>query len=1309
MCTPQKIFFCSWNLNGTAGELRGRTIHNRIRSKYKQVEIFAFQELKTKEFELENTLKLIAEGGQVVVDYRSDGWSGAALVLKPSIKIISRGVKGDGQAAWATFQTQKGTAGVMSLYAPQSPAARSELWHWIQRLAGEGNWVIGGDLNMVEWGEDTNCISPILSGDECYAWMDLQQDTNLVECYKGAARRSGPRFTRVQVKGNRVEMSRLDRWHLTNNGDWVDKIAHVFHDPKAGISDHCPVIMELWVVEGSRGNHGWKSYMKIAVDDLKDQNNRTKVVAAWKNHPVNCSDPRIRWDLAWRRVKRVLKDARGEKKAQEVSREDLESIHAEWRLRIETEDSEKNKEGLRLSLAMLKEKDHQEASLWKMRSQVKWLTEGDAPSKYFFAIWQSKLKHETIRSLQLEDGTVLEDRAGILQEIGSFYRKLYMEEGDPPGAVEERARVLSLITKQVKQEDNLRIETTPTVQELEDCVKHLAKDKAPGLDGVSADVLRELWDEAKDLCLEMLETFWATEQLTTSAKKGVIKIIPKNDDTHKLTNWRPLTLTGINYKLASKLLADRLKPLLPGLISGQQTGFVPGRTIFDNILALKLGEEWALETGQEAFFLKLDFIKAYDRIRHVFLWDTLKAMGFSDKVIKLFQGLMHEAEATVHHDGEFSEVFKLEREVRQGCPLAPFLFSLSTEPLMLMLQEAAELQRIEEIKISEHKQLLHSLFADDTGLCLRATEENFWAAKEIVDRFEMISGARLNVAKSLIIPLGLETVPRWMLMTGCKVAVQGELWTYLGAPVGVGVAEDELEAFLLEKLTKKINFWANRMLNWEGRCTVLKHALSMLPNYYLMTLGLTTNGYRKLDRTCWRFLWGSNKDGQPKKSLVSWERICQEKKDGGLGLTTFKNQAIVLKMRLVSRLLEGDSAEWTEIARAMLERDFHGRRANEGLLRSAEEILVLEKITIPKNSKTLSHILKGWGVCRAKLRLLPEATRFDKDMSIDLIYKAGELLLQERKKGWQPVKRRLKTMRITDLSDLQGRPLRRLKAADLLGELPDTEIRVSGPLSEAVSLLAEWVKNMTRDNRRITDPTQWSWDLTSDAKQTTWTKETKEWKQIIIPPYQLRMKANASWGMNWDTRKWETLWKGVWQGSMFPRDKMWVWRILNKAFFTLERGATIGVTTAICKSCQQATENVDHLFLRCPHSGNTDASSLMVNIRTRGRYRGGLRIAPRRHENTEAANTEAANTAEEEHSTQEEDRRTDRSAALEGRRPKENTRTVNEDVDRSSEDLETHQRRWWSMAQELELLGFREMELEEPQEHLLFHGREERT
>ncbi|KAL3678363.1 hypothetical protein R1sor_021319 [Riccia sorocarpa] len=286
-----RIYLCSWNINGTAGDLRGRTIRNRIWNSYKEVDIFAFQELKSKEYELENTLRLLTDSGTVVVDYHSNGWGNAALVLKPTIRVLDYGVKGDGQVVWARFHTAKGMAGIMSVYAPHDLQERIRLWEWIRNKVADEDWVLGGDLNMVEWGVDTNCKSPILSSEEAIVWMDLKLDAGLVDCYEAALRRDGPRFTRVQIKGNSVEMSRLDCFYLTNQGRGVQQIARVLHDAKAGVSDHCPVVLELKVTEESQHRSSWKTYLKISVEEIREAEVRTRVVAAWRNNPTNCTDP----------------------------------------------------------------------------------------------------------------------------------------------------------------------------------------------------------------------------------------------------------------------------------------------------------------------------------------------------------------------------------------------------------------------------------------------------------------------------------------------------------------------------------------------------------------------------------------------------------------------------------------------------------------------------------------------------------------------------------------------------------------------------------------------------------------------------------------------------------------------------------------------------------------------------------------------------------------------------------------------------------------------------------------------------------
>ncbi|KAL3692018.1 hypothetical protein R1sor_005669 [Riccia sorocarpa] len=1103
---------------------------------------------------------------------------------------MDAGVKGDGHVAWVKLNTIIGVVGVACVYAPQSETSRADLWCWLARLVNEGNWVLAGDLNMVEKVEDSNCASPLLRGAELLSWLDLCQEADLRDCYEEAAHKQGSRFTRIQLKGSEVEMSRLDRAYLTCSGEWAHAVTSIKHDSKAGVSDHAPVIVDIALQNQgyTQGHH--KTYMKLSVEDFKEKETRSKAIAAWRNKPTHVSDPRINWDLAWRRIKSVVKAARKEKRSREASREELAKLMAEWKYKVEQVNSQENRDCLKIALSLLKDKDEQEASLWRARSRAKWLQAGDAPTKYFFTLWQAKTKQDEIRVLKLEDGTVIEEKSRILAEVGKFYKTLYQEEGDTQATIEARREILLGIDKKVSVEENQMLERPPLEEELEECVRNLAKDKAPGLDGVSADVLREFWEEVKPMCMHLLSIFWEDERLTASEKKGVIKLILKNDERSMLTNRRPITLLGITYKIVSRILADRIKPILPGLVSGQQTGFVPGRSIFDNILTLKLGEEWAVESEQEAVFLKLDFIKAYDRVRHTFLWETLEAMGFSAKFIRLIQGLMVGAEATVHQNGDFTECFELERGVRQGCPLPPFLFSLSTEPLMVMLKQAAANGQVERIKLSGDRTLLHSLFADDTGLCLKASEQNFYAARRLVERFELISGTSLNVAKSLIVPLGMNSIPGWLFQTGCRVASDGEVWTYLGAPMGVNVAEEQLEVFLLEKLTKKINHWSNRLLSWEGRCIVLKHALSVLPNYYMMTLGLTMEEYKKMERVCWKFLWGRNKEGNDKKVMISWERICKDKQEGGLGICAFRQQAVVLKLRLISRILEGEDTEWITMAKDLLEQDFRSKKVNLGRSNTAEIILLLENTGRISKSRILDHILQGWKVGQKKLCFDLGDTVISQDIPISTIIRLGEVYTRRNGREWTVLKRRLRTMRVMQLRDLHGVTRDRLIASERLGYLPDGAAGGSGPVSEAMEFLIRCSDQMSSGGYALNRPGLWRWDPDknrSDTRQPSWDRSNREWKVTLSPASNMRAKLNVSWGLNWDTERWAEVWKRLWKASLFPRDKLWIWKILNKGFFTAERGAAMGVMEPSCGRCENGTENIEHLFRQCQTVDNT--------------------------------------------------------------------------------------------------------------------------
>lgn len=132
------------------------------------------------------------------------------------------------------------------------------------------------------------------------------------------------------------------------------------------------------------------------------------------------------------------------------------------------------------------------------------------------------------------------------------------------------------------------------------------------------------------------------------------------------------------YKIISKLLANRLNQFLSFLVDQEQTGFITGRHIQDNILAFRIGKEFVRAKRLRVMLVMWDFLKAYDRTAHIFLWQIMEAMGFSPLFIKLVQGLVLGGSSTVHANNLFSREVDLFRGVRQGCPIAPFLFILTS-------------------------------------------------------------------------------------------------------------------------------------------------------------------------------------------------------------------------------------------------------------------------------------------------------------------------------------------------------------------------------------------------------------------------------------------------------------------------------------------------------------------------------------------------------------------------------------------------------------------------------------------------------
>ena len=115
-------------------------------------------------------------------------------------------------------------------------------------------------------------------------------------------------------------------------------------------------------------------------------------------------------------------------------------------------------------------------------------------------------------------------------------------------------------------------------------LKKMSNNKTPGTDGLTAEFYKYFGSDIEDVVVDSFNYGFQTGRFSISQRRGIISLIPKkNKNLEYLKNWRPLSLLNMDYKIATKALASRLEKVLPALIRSNQTRYIKGRYIGENI------------------------------------------------------------------------------------------------------------------------------------------------------------------------------------------------------------------------------------------------------------------------------------------------------------------------------------------------------------------------------------------------------------------------------------------------------------------------------------------------------------------------------------------------------------------------------------------------------------------------------------------------------------------------------------------------------------------------------------------------------
>ena len=329
-----------------------------------------------------------------------------------------------------------------------------------------------------------------------------------------------------------------------------------------------------------------------------------------------------------------------------------------------------------------------EEKVLKQKSKIEWLKEGDQNNSYFHNFIKGRFSKSRIDSVYDEEG-VKYSGSDVSKKFVEHFHGFFGKDDDDIYPVEDPE---SLFTKKISEVDAVYMIRPIMDEEIKAAIFDIEDNKAPGPDGFTSKFFKASWNIIGDDVCRAVKEFFTSGKLLGELNNTIISLVPKIKNPSKVTDYRPIACSGVVYTGISKVITNRIKGSLGKLIDCNQSAFIEGRQISDNILLIQElmnGYNWSNRARRCAF--KVDIQKAYDTVSWSFLKFALENFGFHATMIKWIMVCLATASFSIKVNDEVHGFFKAKRGLRQGDPVSPYLFTIIMEVLNLMIKRQIRL------------------------------------------------------------------------------------------------------------------------------------------------------------------------------------------------------------------------------------------------------------------------------------------------------------------------------------------------------------------------------------------------------------------------------------------------------------------------------------------------------------------------------------------------------------------------------------------------------------------------------------------